>query len=250
MPLLDHFHPPLAPRRHWESFHAAWAGSIADLLNRQLLPDNYFAEEQTHAGTRIEIDVATFESQQNGIPVPETSTATLAAPQVWAPPVPAFVMPGVRPDRFEVLMFQDEGGARLVAAVELVSPGNKDRSEQRRAFAIKCASYLYQGVGLVVIDIVTSRLANLHNEIVRLTEGQASFLLPETTSLYAVAYRPWRHGGRDDIDVWPATLALGEALPTLPLALECSLCVPLDLEATYMDACRRRRLVSDAAMPE
>src|SRR5262245_26792476 len=102
MPLLDHFHPPLAPRRHWESFHAAWAGSIADLLNRQLLPDNYFAKEQTHAGTRIEIDVATFESQQNGIPVPETSTATLAAPQVWAPPVPAFVMPGVRPDRFEV----------------------------------------------------------------------------------------------------------------------------------------------------
>jgi hypothetical protein len=26
MPLLDHFHPPLAPRRHWESFHVNWVG--------------------------------------------------------------------------------------------------------------------------------------------------------------------------------------------------------------------------------
>jgi hypothetical protein len=105
-------------------------------------------------------------------------------------------------------------------------------------------------VGLIVIDIVTSRLANLHNEIVRVTEGQASFLLPEATPLYAVAYRPWRHEGRDDIDVWPTTLALGEALPVLPLALERSLSVPLDLEATYMDACQRRRLISDANVPE
>ena len=249
MPLLDHFHPPLAPRRHWESFHTAWAGSIADLLNRQLLPDNYFAEEQIHAGTHIEIDVATFENEQNGATSKERSTATLAPPQAWAPPAPAFVMPGVRPDRFEVLVFQDEGGARLVAAVELVSPGNKDRPEQRRAFAIKCASYLYQGVGLIVIDIVTSRLANLHNEIVRLTEGQASFLLPEAASLYAVAYRPWRHEGRDDIDVWPATLTLGEALPTLSLALERNLSVPLDLEATYVDACERRRLTPDMHAP-
>jgi hypothetical protein len=30
MPLLDHFHPPVAPRRHWESFYVDWAGAIAD----------------------------------------------------------------------------------------------------------------------------------------------------------------------------------------------------------------------------
>jgi hypothetical protein len=30
MPLLDHFHPPVAPRRHWESFYVNWAGAIAD----------------------------------------------------------------------------------------------------------------------------------------------------------------------------------------------------------------------------
>ena len=48
-----------------------------------------------------------------------------------------------------------EGGARLVAAIELVSPANKDRAAHRRAFAT-CASHLCQGVGLVIVDIVTS----------------------------------------------------------------------------------------------
>ena len=54
------------------------------------------------------------------------------------------------------------------AAIELVSPGNKDRPEARRAFAAKCAGYLTAGVGLVVVDIVTDRLANLHNELIEL----------------------------------------------------------------------------------
>ena len=46
MPLLDHFHPPLSLERRWESFHAAWSGSLADALNRTL-PAGYFAEELT-----------------------------------------------------------------------------------------------------------------------------------------------------------------------------------------------------------
>jgi len=36
MPLLDHFRPPLAPRRHWESFHVNWAGASANALNESL----------------------------------------------------------------------------------------------------------------------------------------------------------------------------------------------------------------------
>jgi len=45
-----------------------------------------------------------------------------------------------------------------VAAIELVSPGNKDRPETCRLFAAKCVAYLTRGIGLVVIDIVTERL--------------------------------------------------------------------------------------------
>lgn len=59
MPLRDHFRPPLSESRHWEAFHAAWAGYIAERLNLGVLPPGYIAEEQVHHGARVEIDVAT-----------------------------------------------------------------------------------------------------------------------------------------------------------------------------------------------
>ena len=124
MPLMDHFHPPLAPRRHWESFHVNWAGAIADALNEQL-PEGYFAEEHAQIGARVEIDVATFD--ETGLPSARgTPVATLPS-RVWAPPAATMIIPAAFPDSFEVLVFESEGGARLVAAIELVSPANKDR---------------------------------------------------------------------------------------------------------------------------
>src|SRR3978361_171606 len=95
MPLLDHFHPPLAPRRHWESFHVNWAGSIADALNEDLLPDGYFAEEHAHAGARFEIDVATFDEESAG-------GSTVLATRTYAPPEAAISIPAAFPDEFAV----------------------------------------------------------------------------------------------------------------------------------------------------
>ena len=139
MPLLDHFRPPLSPRRHWESFHVNWAGAIADALNNDLLPEGYFAEEHARLGARVEIDVATFsESDAEKTDQRNGATATLPA-RTWAPPAAALVIPAAFPDEFEVLVFQSEGGTTLVAAIELVSPANKDRDAHRRAFAVKCA---------------------------------------------------------------------------------------------------------------
>jgi Protein of unknown function (DUF4058) len=242
MPLLDHFHPPLSDERHWESFHAAWAGALADDLNRRL-PEGYFAEEQTHAGAGVEIDVASFEGRARapaGHP-DGGGTATLP-PQVWSPPAAAFTIPAAFADDFEVRVFSSRAGPTLVAAIELVSPRNKDRPEARRAFAVKCASYLHEGIGLIVADIVTGRRANLHTEVMRLLGQADPPHLPADATLYAVAYQPLRRREREEIDLWPAPLALGGTMPLLPLALNAGVSMPVDLEAAYMDACRRRRL--------
>jgi hypothetical protein len=215
MPLLDHFRPPLSLERRWESFHAAWSGSLADALNR-VLPEGYFAEEQTHAGAGVEIDVASFERAGAAAGGPNgPATATRTAP-VWSPPAPALTVPAVFADDFEVRVFHTATGPRLVAAIELVSPRNKDRPEARRAFAVKCASYLHQGISLIVIDIVTERHANLHHEVLQLLPAGAPATFPPEVSLYAVAYRPIRHGGREEIDVWPERLGLAATLPVLP----------------------------------
>lgn len=240
MPLLDHFRPPLSTQRHLESFHTTWASAIADSLNDVWLPEGYFAEEQLHPSARVEIDVATFE---DAAPEASGGAVTAVAPRkVWSPPAPTWTIPAIFPDGVEVLVYSSEGGPSLVGAIELVSPGNKDRPESRRAFAIKGASYLHQGIGLVIVDVVTSRLANLHNEIMRLLDRQADNQLPETSALYAVAYRPLRRGDDDQIDIWPKELMIGQAMPEMPLALGAGLVVPVTLEAAYEDACRRRRL--------
>jgi hypothetical protein len=240
MPLLDHFHSPLAPRRHWESFHVNWAGAIADSLNESLLPEGYFAEGHAQFGARVEIDVATFD--ENAPSMSGIGPTTTLPTRVWTPPAPAMMIPAVFPDRFEVLVFESEGGSRLVGAIELISPANKDREAHRRAFAIKCASYLSQGIGLVVIDIVTSRQANLHNEIMKVMGHDDAFVLSPDVTLYAVAYRPIVRSERELIEAWTQALSVGESLPVLPLSLSAELSVPVDLESTYTTACQRRRL--------
>src|SRR5438270_5243133 len=170
MPLLDHFHPPLYPHHHWESFHSNWATRIADGI-AAVLPPEFQVEEHIHAGPGFEIDVATYE----GGPAPQDSAsagpalATRAAP-AYAPPVADATMPAAFPDTFEVRVFSTTAGLTLVAVVELVSPGNKNRPAERRAFTAKCASYLAQGVSLIIVDVVTSRHANLHNDLMGLME--------------------------------------------------------------------------------
>jgi hypothetical protein len=240
MPLLDHFHGPLDERYPWESFHSGWATRIADQLSERVPPD-FMVAEHTHAGNNVEIDVATFQEWTATSRPAASGTATATAP-AWAPCAPACVIPATFIETFEVRVFSTLAGLTLVAAIELVSPGNKDRPEERLAFATKCASYLHQGVSLILIDIVTSRRANLHNETMRLLSGGASLEMPASTNLYAVAYRPVLREGRPEIDVWPATFGVGQPLPELPLRLTGDLFVPVDFEAAYQEACRKRRL--------
>jgi hypothetical protein len=238
MPLLDHFRAPLDKRYHWESFHSNWATRIADGI-AAVLPPEFQVEEHCHGGPNMEIDIATYQETEvhhagrhNGV---QGTTQTIST---WTPPAAQYAMPAVFPDSFEVRVLSTLGGLTLVGAIELISPGNKDRSENRRAFASKCVSYLQQGVSLVIIDVVTSRKANLHNETLQLMEIDGG---PEMNAdLYAVAYRPVQREGRNEIDVWSATITVGSPLPTLPLRLTGDLFVPVDFETAYQEACQRR----------
>src|SRR5207244_349965 len=87
MPLLDHFHPPLQGRRHWEGFHGQWAAAMSNGLNERLPPE-YFAEFQVTLGTSVEIDVATFSETGLSETTGGNGTATAVQTAVWAPPTP------------------------------------------------------------------------------------------------------------------------------------------------------------------
>jgi hypothetical protein len=242
MPLLDHFHPPVSQRRSWEGFHGLWAAALVEKLNQDILADEYFADMQVHIGSQVEVDIATLEESRNTAQG-TGAAATAALAPAWAPPKTDLILPIVFPDDIEVQVFATTTGATLVAAIELISPGNKDRPETRQAFATKCVSYLTRGIGLIVVDIVTNRLANLHNDVMALFGRGEPFLMTPAVATYAVAYRPSRQPSGDQIELWPTPLTLGQPLPVLPLALRNAGVVPVDLETTYTEACQRSRLI-------
>jgi hypothetical protein len=93
-----------------------------------------------------------------------------------------------------------------------------------------------------VVDIVTSRHANLHDDLMALLGHSTGFTFPTPPPLYATAYRPAHREERNEIDLWRESLAAGEVLPTLPLAVRGLGCLPIDLEATYVEARKRGRV--------
>jgi Protein of unknown function (DUF4058) len=237
MPILDHFSPPLSVARVWNTFHHAWSATIARLLNRRLLPENYFAAPNVQFGARIEIDVGTFEASDAPANHAASAAFTLAAQPETV------VIPVVFPDTVEVVILQQEGGSQVVVAIELVSPNNKDRPATRRAFVAKMSSYLQQGTALSVIDLVTTRAAHLHNEWIQWMQAPTGQMADvEQNPLYANSYRPVQHGGRAEIEMWLNPLRVGDPLPTLPLFLRSDLCIEIPFEETYLETCEDQRI--------
>jgi uncharacterized protein DUF4058 len=239
MPLLDHLHPPLHGPRRWEGFHHAWATFIAQQLNQETLPPGYFAESEISLGPELEFDVATLELARPDGADKEGGTA------VWSPPRPHITakVDFAHLDSCEILVYQDAGGAELRAAIDLISPANKDRAGSRRTFSAKCAGYLKHGIGLVIVDIVTAQAANLHKELFDVLEVKSRRpAWKSPTGLYAVAYRAATYRKNPRVEAWPEPLALGQPLPVVPLWLGVDLCVPVRLEESYLVTCRSLRI--------
>lgn len=241
MPLRDHFHGILKDRRHWESFHSLWPGMMVKQLNPQL-PRRYYAEPHAHLGIQVEVDLATFEEETPSLS--EVGTGDGVATAVWVAPraTQTFLTDLPAQSAFGIRVYDEERASRLVAAVELVSPANKDRPEHRRAFLLKCAGYLREGVSLVIVDAVTERHQNLHTELMQLLQLTETPPWPEDTPLYAVAYRTTRQNEQWQMEIWKEVLALRAPLPTLPLWLAGNLTVPLELEPSYEETCAILRI--------
>jgi hypothetical protein len=235
MPLLDHFRPPLSRKHPWRSFHGAWAAAIARLLNAGVLPEGYYAAPFLDRDGPIEVDVAALREGDStvGAPIGESK---------WEPSAPTAAVAVEWPnlDEVRVEVFVDDGDARLAAAIELVSPRNKDRPKAREAFAAKCADHLRHGCGVVVVDIVTTRTADINEGIYAALEAEMPSL-PDG-SLCAISYRPVGGNGNGQLLAWAKELEIGQPLPTLPLWLNGEVSVPLDLDASHAAACADLRI--------
>src|SRR4029079_4422873 len=145
-----------------------WHAAIVQHL-RKRLPPGYIAEPRVHLGSVFEIDVSAFES--DAVPLAGRSGGGGGAPpRPCATAERSLAVETTIPDQYEyeVRVYDLSRGRQLVAAVEIVSPANKDRPESRNLFVAKCAALLQKHVAVSVVDLVTIRPFNLYAELLAL----------------------------------------------------------------------------------
>ena len=235
MPLRDHFRPPVSKRATWEGFHAMWPMTIVQHL-RRLLSAGFAAEPRAHLGAYMEI--STYEADEipgSSPPRPGggEATATLGAT------FPITTTETESPEDYEyaVHVYDAERERALVAAIELVNPANKDRPEKRNAFIGKCAALLQKGVAVSIVDPVTVRQFNLFAELMAFIGHDELVPVASAPVLYAASCRWVSRGKKHFLESWVQPLTIGLPLPALPLWLAENLLLPLDLEASYEQAC-------------
>lgn len=237
MPLRDHFHPPISQTFGWEGFHGTWPGMLVGRV-RRLLPPGYIAEPRALMGQYFELDIGAFEHARRSFDVSNEDDGTTAmAPTIAQPTVSADIDIGDQHE-YQVLIYDVKREKTLVAAVEFVSPGNKDRAEHRQAFVAKCSALLQQHVSVAIVDVVTDFSANLYSELLGELCVTDQTLGAEPPSLYAASCRTRTNKHRNRFDAWACPVALGQPLPALPLWNAPDQAVMLDLEGSYEDTCQ------------
>ena len=236
MPLRDHFRSPVNDTHSWDEVHGGWPMEIVRDLTT-ILPAGFRAAPKVHLGSPFEVDVSTYDLDSrdpDALPAPGGRVATLTT-QTPTLTVEADVFDA---DEYEVRIYDAKRGRHLVAAIELVSPANKDRLEHRNVFVAKCAALIQKGVAVSIVDLVTVQQFNLYTELLTFIGHSDPTMGEEPPHLYAASCRWVLREPRGLLESWPVALAVGQPLPELPLWLADALVVPLDLEESYERTCR------------
>jgi hypothetical protein len=237
MPLRDHFRPPLDEITSWEGLHGGWPMVIVQQLRKQL-PAGYMAEPRVHSGSQVEVDVAAYERDEVRHPG-SVGEAGGVATAVWVPSQPSLAVETTLPDydEYEVRIYDAKRGRHLVAAIEIVSPADKDRPEHRNVFVAKCAALLQKGVSVSIVDLVSTSRFNLYVELLTMIGHSDPSVGDPPPHLYAASCRWVRREQRTILEAWSHEMGIGLPLPTLPLWLSEDRVLPLNLEQSYEQAC-------------
>lgn len=224
-------------------FHHSWIESIMQQLNAGLLPADYYAlAEQQAAGygpdvltLQIDDDEPLAFDQTSGFDPNETNgglaTATLAPPSASHMVQTDEEFYRRKKSSIAVRHVSDD---RIVAMVEIVSPGNKAGRNAFRAFLEKTCELLEHRIHLLIIDLFppTSRdphglHAAIWRELVDDPEPDVAGEKPLTLAAYESSLV---------VKAFVETVAVGDSLPDMPLVLEPDGSVSVPLEKTYQSA--------------
>jgi hypothetical protein len=217
-------------------FHTSWIVEIGGALNAGLLPAGYYAMAEQMAGD-VWPDVLTLQSSaSNGENVPEDGRGAIAVAE--APPKVRFTATAeidLYVLKQHTLVIRHSSDDRIIALLEILSPGNKSSRHAFRAFLDKATAALAHGYHLLMVDLHPPTLRDpqgihgaLWEEIV-----EDTYVAPQDKPLTLAAYSA---GLLKKAYVEP--VAVGDLLPNMPLFLHPNSYVSVPLEATYQAAWR------------
>ena len=217
------------PSGLFHDFHQTWSIHIKSALNSGLLPRGLSALVEQRAGTR-EADVLTVESRK----LPKISGTTgSGALLTMDPPSTSIVRKTTKEiyaDRSNRVVVKHHLG-RIVAVIEILSPGNKDSRAAMRDFVDKTIDFMRRGVHLLLIDLFPPSPRDpfgihkaiwdeIHDEPFQFPPGKDRILASYEMGNARAAY------------VEP--IAVGDVLPAMPLFLMVGSHIRVPLEPTYM----------------
>ncbi len=209
-------------------FHYFWIAAIGNALNGGLLPPGYMAMVEQVTDRPIP-DVVTLQAREpkEG---PEGGIAVASAPPT------ARVI--ARMERINYAKRADRvvirhGRGKVVAIIEIVSPGNKESRHAIRSFVEKAADILNQGVNLLVVDLFppTPRDPQGIHKAIWDELCDEPFEAPPGKPLIVASYL-----GGDIPTAYVEPVGIGDALPSLPIFLSEDRYIPAPLEQTYQEA--------------
>lgn len=212
----------------FHDFHQCWVVAIRNALNSGLLPPGYMAMAEQVTGRPIPVVVAL---QARGPIVGSEGGIAVAS----VPPTARLIA------RFERINYAKRadhvvirhGRGKVVAIIEIVSPGNKDGRAALRSFVEKAADILNQGVNLLIVDLFTPTPRDpqgIHKAIWD-EFGDEPFEAPAGKPLIVASYL-----GGDVPTAYVEPVGIGDALPSLPIFLSETRYIPAPLETTYQEA--------------
>jgi hypothetical protein len=223
MPIHDWTRVPAGLFHH---FHQDWSIEIARTLNRGYLPKGLSALVEQRAGLR-EPDVLAIESRSGrDRPQPEGSVATAEAPKAQFVRRSSKDIYSGRANRIAVRHHL----GRILAVIEIISPGNKDSRSALADFVDKTIVFLRHGIHVLIIDLFppTSRDPRGIHKVIWDEIEEEAFEFPPGKERILVSYET----GAERV-AYIEPVAVGDALPDMPLFLSEGLHIQVPLETTY-----------------
>jgi hypothetical protein len=219
----------------YHDFHNAWIIHLKEALNGGVLPKNYYAQSEQHSLEYV-ADVLTLHvpSETSSGPAPTGGVSVLDVPPKVArrlqmqPPYDVLR---------KTLSIRRTSGHRIVALIEILSPGNKGSRRKVQLFVNKATDTIRHGCHLLTVDLFPPTKhapRGMHGAIWE-HWFEEEFDLPKGKPLTLSSYESRRH---EPVEAWLEPLAVGDVLTDMPLFLREDYYVNIPLQATYDQAFR------------